>query len=346
MKFKIFAFLMTAAVVSGAFSFFTGTKTSAKTGGELAALLPASDIVVTLDSQKMLAQALPQILSANQEKLAGINAHIDSIKTKTGFDLRQFDQVAVGLKTRQISPTNAEFDPFVLAHGSFNANALIAVAKVASKGKYREEKLGKRTIYIFDVKDAAGQNKPSANNSFFDRILEKAINGLSKEIAVTDYDEKTLAFGTTDRLREAFAKTKSRISPEVLGLVNKNPNAVMAFGGKMPKGLSALLPLDNDELGRNLDSIHQFSGSLDIGDGTTTFSAAAKTLKPDQAQSLHDTLQGLQMLGRAFLGGSDRADRQVYARMAENAQITRNNNEILLDLKIPQTDIDVLVGKK
>ena len=114
----------------------------------------------------------------------------------------------------------------------------------------------------------------------------------------------------------------------------------------MPNGMSAFLPFENDELGKNIDSIRQVSGGLNIGDGITSLSVTAKTLKDEQAQGLQETIEGLQILGKAFLGGSKSADKRVYARMIENAKISRSGSEVSFDLQVPQTDIDVIVGKK
>jgi hypothetical protein len=72
----------------------------------------------------------------------------------------------------------------------------------------------------------------------------------------------------------------------------------------------------------------------------------AKTLKPEQAQSLQETLEGLQMVGKALIGGSKSADKKIYARMIDNAKISRTGNEVMLNLQVPQTDINVLIGEK
>jgi hypothetical protein len=343
MKFKVAAFLA-AAFVLGLFAFSFETKTDAKTTAELAALLPASEIVVTFDAQKTLNTALPQILSANQEKLTEINTKIDGIKNKIGIDARQFEQVAIGATTLQTAQTT-ELEPFILARGSFNSAQLITTAKLFSKGKYTEEKIGNRTIYIFKINEIAPQNKP-ASSSMTNKMFEKILKSLSNEIAVTAYDDKTLAFGTLARVREAFGTKKSKVSAEILALANKNPNAILNFGGKMPKGMGAFLPLDNDELGKTIDAINQISGSLDVAGGKSNLFVSAKTLKQEEAEQLYDTIDAMKSLGAMFLSGNKNADKQVYARMIENANVTRNGTEVSLNLEVPQSDIDVIVGTK
>jgi len=73
---------------------------------------------------------------------------------------------------------------------------------------------------------------------------------------------------------------------------------------------------------------------------------AAKTLETGQAKNLQEFLEGMQMIGKAFLGGSKNADKKVYGRMIDNARISASGNEVMLDLQVAQSDIDILVGAK
>ena len=362
MKNKFYAALTVFAFTLNAFgTSLADTKTpeKAKQTNALAALLPASDGVLTIDMQRVLSEAVPQILSGKPQMLTEINAKIDEIREKSGLDLRQFEQVAVGVSMKQISAREVDLEPLVLARGKYNANALIALAKLAAKGQYREEKIGARTVYIFSAKEiaekqsnnrvsvvtSAQMNTPQAKKSWFDSAIDRMINGLMKEIAVTSYDGNTLAFGSLARVRETI-ETKTRVNAELLDLTNRKPNAVVAFGANLPSGLSSFIDLDNDELGKTLDSIRQVSGAMELVGGSTAVSMAAKAATVEQAKSLQETVEGLQMLGKGFLGGSKSADKQVYSRMIENAKITRTTSEVSLDLQVPQTDINILLGAK
>lgn len=361
MKTKFFAALVAFTFVLNAFgTAFADTKTTRKVAqtNALAALLPASDGVMTVDLKKILSEAVPQILSARPQMVTDINAKIDEIKAKTGLDLRQFEQLAVGVSMKQISAKEVDIEPLVLARGKYNASALIALAKLASKGKYREEKIGARSIYIFSIEPPkemktvepsktgnTDQTSAPKKDSWFEKAMDRMIDGLAKEIAVTSYDGNTLAFGTLARVRETV-EPKPRVKADLLSLINRKPNAVAAFAANLPNGLSSIidLDLDNDEIGNTLDSLRQVNGSMELINGETAVSLMAKTLKVEQAQNLHETLQGLQMLGKSFLGGSQRADQQVYSRMIESVKVTRNLTAVSVDLQVPQTDINILIG--
>ena len=344
MRYKIFALVAAFAfVLNGIGASFAQTKAStAVQSKELAALLPASDGVVSLDVQKLLSESVPQILAGKPQMLGDINAKIDGLRDKTGLDARQFEQIVIGVAMREITAREVDLEPVFLARGKYNANALIAVAKLASKGKYREERIGSRTVYVFTGKEIVQQNKPQTKNSWFDKAIDRMVNSLTREIAVTSLDGNTLAFGSLARVRETF-EAKTRARAEVLSLINRKPNAVLSFGATLPNGLSKFVDLDNDELGRTLDSIRQMSGALEVSANNATVSIAAKTLQADHAQTLHETLEGLQMLGKAFIGAGRGEDKKVFARMIDNARITRSGAEVMLDLQVPPSDINILL---
>ena len=69
-------------------------KAQASSANQLAALLPASDGIVTLDAKRFFNTALPKLLSANQPLLDKITIKIDQVKAQTGIDVRQFDYIA------------------------------------------------------------------------------------------------------------------------------------------------------------------------------------------------------------------------------------------------------------
>ena len=348
MKKKIFVLLALGAFVLSIFgAAFADTKTNkaVKQTNQLAALLPASDGVITLDIRRLLNESVPQVLSGKPQMLADINAKIDEIRDKSGLDLRQFEQVVIGVATKQISPQEVDLEPVFLARGKYNANALIALAKLASKGKYREEKIGDRMVYVFSGKEILAQKKSATKSAWFDKAIDRMIQSLTKEIAVTSFDGNTLAFGSLARVRETF-ESKTRVATEVLDLISRKPNAVASFGARLPDGLSKFIDMDNDQFGKTLDSIRQVSGAMEVSGDNATVSIMAKTLRADQAQNLHETLEGLQIVGKAFIGGAKGEDKKVFTRMIENARITRNVNEVSLDLQVPQSDINILLGAK
>lgn len=320
-----------------------GSRGKATQASQLAQLLPATDGIVTVDVKRFFSSALPKALSANQPLLAKVMAHIDEMKAKTGIDIRQFDYVAAGVTAKQIAGTKYDVDPIVIARGQISSGALLGAAKLAANGKYREEKVGDKVIYTFSAKDLADRAKQqvgAASNSTADKVT----GSLSfNEIAVTALDANTIAFGEPALVRQTVG-TKSSASADLIALLGKKEASVMSFAAKMPNGMSAFLPLENDELGKNIDAIRYVYGSTDFAGDAATLNVTARTLQDTQAKVLLETLEGLQVIGKAFLGGAKGEDKQVLARLIDGAKFSASGNEVMLNLQVPQSDIDILVA--
>lgn len=343
MKSKLFAFFaLSILLLNSAVVAVSDVKSrNAVDAAGIVALLPASDAVVVVDTNRFLNSALPQILSGNQAMFAEVTKAIDDAKARTGIDFRQFDYVAAGITATNVAPKKYEFDTVLVARGKVNTGALIAAAKLAANGKYREEKIGERTVSVFEPTEVIQQNLPQGQAKKVGLISK--IFGGKREIAATALDGNTLVFGSVEKVRLALSG-KSRVSPDILGLLSKTTAPVASFAAKVPGGMRAYLPLDNDELGKQVDSIQYLYGSMDVNGSGTVLNATARTAQAAHATGLKDTLEGLQMLGKAFLGGASGADKQVYARLVDNVKFTARANEVTMDLSIAQADINFLIG--
>lgn len=309
----------------------------------LVSLLPASDAVAVFDSKRFLNDALPKVLSSNQPMMAEIMSKLSEMEQRTGIDLRKFEQVAVGVRITQIADKDYSFEPVAIASGDVNAGALVAAAKIAAGGRYSEEKIGGKSVYVFSAKDVLKKTPIHTTNSKIGRIVDHAVNGLMKEVAITALDGNTLAMGSLPRLREGL-DGKSRVGLDITSLLSASGTSVMTFSAKPPGGLSRFLPMDNDDLGKNIDSIEYLAGSMDVAAAGASLQMLARTKQPEQAAELKETLEGLQMLGKAVLVNSKRVDQQVYGRMVKNLKLSTRGSDLTLDLTIPQSDIEILIS--
>ncbi len=83
---------------------------------------------------------------------------------------------------------------------------------------------------------------------------------------------------------------------------------------------------------------------MDVNGAATTINATARTAQAADATGLKDTLEGLQMIGKALLGSAKGADKQLYGRLLETVKFTAKGNEVTMDLAIAQSDMNQLVG--
>lgn len=319
-----------------------GSNGGGKAAGSLATLLPASDAIVTFEADRFFSQALPQILSGNEKLFVEMMSKVDEIRQMTGVDLRQFDEVAVGVSSSGASAEKADYQPLILARGKFSSDSLVAIVKIAGSGRYREEQIGVRTVYIFSPSEMMAKNKPKGT-SMMDNVIGSIIENLDREMALTAYDGGTLAIGTTARVKELL-DGKSKADAEILSAVGKKQSSLMGLAMRTPAGFEQFLRLDNDTLGNSLKGVRMISGGLDVANSSASLSLSAKTATVEQATGIKQTLDGFKAFLPAMLGGG-KGKNQIYGRLVENARITRVGLNVSLDLTIPQSDIDVLVGK-
>ncbi|HEX2270305.1 MAG TPA: hypothetical protein VHH35_12245, partial [Pyrinomonadaceae bacterium] len=117
----------------------------------LMASLPQSDAVAQIKMKQLFNEAMPRILANNPARLAQVNAAVEDFKTRTGLDPRMFDELALGARFSFPGAGVTRVQTVALAKGAFSSAAMIAAGRVASNGKYREEKYQGKTIHVFTL---------------------------------------------------------------------------------------------------------------------------------------------------------------------------------------------------
>lgn len=346
MKTRVFAFLAAAFLLSN-FASLSSAETTSKSvkrakANQLVAMLPASDGVVTFDVKRFFDEALPTLFASNQPMLAEIFEKIDKMRDTTGIDVRKFDLIAGGVSASELSQRKYDVDGVFIARGDVSSVDLISLAKKAADQKYKQETVNGKTMYIFAAKEIA-KDKIPAGDPEKKEAVDKFLGGAVNEIALAAIDPHTVAFGRVGKVRETLEGT-SRIGSDLTELLNRKEFAAMNLAGKLPTGVKSFVPLDNDELGKSIDSIRYVFGSMDVAAGQMTMSLTARTGQITQAKELYETLDVMQALGKMALGSSKRADQQLYARLIEKVQFARSGTEVSMDLAVPQSDLDQLMA--
>src|SRR5262245_52824304 len=160
------------------------------------ASLPESDAVAQVKMNQLLNEAMPRILANNPAKLSEVNASIDRFKDRTGLDPRMFQQIALGVRFTYPSEGVTKVHTVALANGTFSAPAMVAAGRVASNGKYREEKYRDKTIYIFTLEENI-------------RLLGMFDVKIA-ELAAAPIDTNTLALGDPEGVRNLIDASRLR----------------------------------------------------------------------------------------------------------------------------------------
>lgn len=293
--------------------------------------LPPSDAVALVNVNRLLDEVIPKLLVENPARLAEVTAELANFKTKTGLDPRSFDQVALGFRYLYPAEGITKMSTVALVRGTFNAGALVAAGRLAANGKYAEQKYLGKTIYIFTL----------------DRQLK--LLGLwdikVSDLAVTSLDGNLIALGELDAVRAAIDASRRRqyANPELIALASRDPNAVVGFGGNLTDKLRQNLSITNNSIARELTAVRQVYGTLGITATDLELMMAARTVDPDSARNLSDTVEGLKQVGAFFVGRLSPVKGTLARSALNNLKVTTQGNELQIRTAVAQSQVTPLI---
>lgn len=370
MKKKIYVLALAMALMLGLVAFISGTAlraASSQSNNALAAL-PASDIVVTIDTQRLMSETLPVVLAENPAMLAKVNEKIEAFIKESGIDLRTFDSLAVGLRFK--SPATHSFDAVVIARGHFNANQVLDAGFAAAKKKRdfqkRDELYEGKTIFVIlpqqrrrttstgaskaDGKGAVLTAEPSVKTndkeeSSAPRYEVEVRTGRNRleQMAVVALDANTLAFGDVKTVKAAIDASlgRERVDDELVRMATQNPSALVGFSGRIPPSVTEKLEKSGQGVeSKYMASIRKFYGSFStVGTDAETF-IALQTEKANEAHDISQALNAVKLLGglgSRVQPGSGNV--RSLAGLLKNLSITTQDNEVQIRLNIKQKDL-------
>ena len=311
----------------------TRNRNSAAPASPLMSSLPQSDAVVHVKVKQLLNEATPRILANNPTKLSEVNATIDRFKDRTGLDPRMFDEIAVGVKFTFPSDGVTKAQAVALANGSFSSAAMMAAGRVASNGKYREEKYRDKTIYVFTL------DENIRLLGFFDIKIG--------ELAAAPLNANTLALGEPAAVKAAIDVSGKRKNgnTELIALASRDPNAIIGFGSNMSEQLVSNLDIGNAPIAADLKTLRQVYGSVSTTATDLQLFLGARAVNATAAKTLGDTLEGLKQFGALLVGRLSGA-RGVLAKSAlGNMSIVTDANELQIRTTVAQAEVGPLLGR-
>lgn len=281
--------------------------------------------------KRLITEAAPKVLADNPAKLAEFNADMEKFKTQTGIDARSFEEIAVGMRYQHPTPNITTTEMVVIAHGTFNSGALLAAARLATQGKYQEEKYNGATLYTFKIQDQV-------------KML-----GLFKmrvgEVAAATLGANTLVIGEPASVRATLDanKTPSRVNNDLIQLATRTPTALMAFSANVPSSLTATADFGNAEITKIIGSIRQAYGTVSMTANGFDLLTVARTEKPEQAQALNETLGALKQFGGMLVTQLPAETGKLAQNALDSLKITSAGNETSISFELRQADISTLM---
>ena len=312
----------------------------APNGSALLAQLPASDVVIFIDNQRLLTEIVPRVLASDPAKLAKFNAMMDEFKAHTGIDARSFEQIAIGMQLTSQGAGHTHTEAAVIAQGSFNSGALLAAGRIASKGKYREQAYGGKTIYVFTMPEQEKASPATPGTT-----AKQPAPGKPDEMAVAALNANTLALGSPASVRATIDAGAGRqhVSPELVTLATRDASAVISFGGNVPPSVTQNLDFGNEEVAKSIASIRQFYGSVSALPSGYNMLTVLRTETPKDAQNLNDTLAALKQFVPVLVAQLPADKGKLTQNLADSLKTTTQGNEVQISLTLAQTDVATLI---
>jgi hypothetical protein len=281
----LLAVFLTALFGSALVSAQTTQPVTANNDDPLAAL-PVSDVVAFADVRRILTDAVPRLLAKDPATLAQMMGMLNEVRTKTGINILAIDRVAMG--ARVLGPLGPTFKKenvgvAIIAHGDFDANALIEFARRETHGKLAEQPYGGKTIYSEPPPEPPRKRSERETPAF--SVL----------------DGNTLLIGDLTQVRATIdaAGGTGRVDTSLVQNASQNSNAMFGWAVNFSPALAAtategMLP---DDMSRGaikflMSTIKQLFASF--GSTPTTFTAVfgVRLCDADQAQSLSEMMTG------------------------------------------------------
>jgi hypothetical protein len=313
--------------------------TAHASSADLLSLLPASDVVITIDHGRIWNEAIPQIFGENFAPLKKLMVEMEQFKAKTGVDVRSISRIAGSV--RLLNPERVsqrmekkDFAVVIIAQGDFEAAKFIETMRREEKEKVREQTYNGQLIYTID-------ERPKGSTQQQSEVETPSVAAL---------DANTIAIGDLLQMRatvDARAGT-GRLSQELLALVTRNSRALISVAGNIPPSLlSKIAPNQksgNEEMDRmsakffeSVSAIKQVYLSTGMTPNGLEALLGARFNTAEHAQSLGDMLLGARQMYGVFI--EDKTIRELVEKM----QITAQGDEVQLRAEVPQTIIKAML---
>jgi hypothetical protein len=280
----VLSLLLAAACFGGVYAQTTAPAATAPAEFNPLSALPASDMVIYADQRRIMTELAPHLMAYDPSLLAKIMGAMEMAKAKTGVNFMGIERVAVGL--RLLGPIGPEFKKenlgiVIVAHGDFDANALVAFAKTESKGKLSEQTYAGKVVYS-EPPPEPPKTKPEGERPAF-AVL----------------DANTLVIGDLVQVRAAVdaAAGTGRLDPALARLATEDENALVGIGVNFSPSVVQHLSesAGPNEMARAgirllLSTVKQLSLSAGAGQGSFNLSLGARFCDAQQAQGVADVL--------------------------------------------------------
>lgn len=287
---------------------------AAFTNGDAFALLPAGDLVITLDAGTLINTTLPQMLANSPKEKAEFEKGLVEMQEKSSIDPKQIKLVAMSM----IVPKGSEKPQFAgVMTGSWDSAKLTESLKTNDKTKEvrKTEQYEGQTIIL--VKEGADETGVV--------VLDSTTLLIGSPVAMTKkaIDAKMGKGDTAAKDAELLAAFKSTKEAGTLRFAMKFPKEQLAG--------------QTDDMAKHLSATKIVFGSLDASAGLG-LELVARTGSEADAKPIHDDLTKLLEQGKAMMSGNQQMT--SIETVLNSIVISMTGADVKLAMNIPKGTLE------
>lgn len=308
---------------------------TAQTASDPFAALPESELIVVVDIQRILNEAVPRVLAKDPLTLGKMNEGLDQIKALTGLDLRASSRLVIGAPSVVSTPTAQQFRGVIIAQVN-DAEKLMSLIRKDTSDKLREEQYQGKTLFTLPKEAQPPRTAAAANRPRFD-------------VAMSVLDAGTILFGTPAEVRasiDASAGRRPRASSDLIAAATRHPTSLFGMAMVVPPSLTANIFDDKDAdsgggdnaIAKAVSSIRQISAALGLTANGFDVVVAGRTDTDEQAKNFGDMLNGFKTL--STMSAPKNEQERMLQNFVKSVQITSAGSEVMLNTVLTQEMVE------
>jgi hypothetical protein len=247
--------------------------------------LPDSQAVLFINARRIVNEVLPRVMPPAEYQKMLTQAQ------QVGFDARGIEYIAVGARLADPPPANNLPEFVVVIRGNFNADAMLALARVAAGSQNvrpRSETYGSKTLEIVDLQSLGGA-KPAVGAE--GEAAAKPNPMPYPEIAVMALDAQTLVAGVPSYVKAMVDASGGRgtLRSTMVDLGAREPQALWSLTVELPPNLADYLHKAGAPANAEADQMIGWVKQVSLAQGMDalnySLSAAVQTDAPEHASA-------------------------------------------------------------
>jgi hypothetical protein len=318
--------------------------------------LPDSQAVLYVNAHRIIHDVLPRVMPPAEY------AKMLNEAQKVGFDARGIEYVAVGARLADPAPANGLPEFIVIIRGTFNADTLLALGRVAAGSQNispRSETYGSKTLEIIDLQSL--NKKPEGPEGADGQGGAKPKEMPYPEVAVMALDANTLVAGIPSYVKAVVdaAGGRGALKPSMLDLATRDPQALWSLTVELPPTLVDYLHKAGIPANQETDQMIGWVKQLSLAQGMDALNysthAAVLTDAPEHASAFSGLIRMGVLAAQTALNSEaakqtpkhkDYAKTRAALDTLKSFVNRTEGNTLLLSVSVPQKTVNDLIKKE